>query len=212
MFKKNDGNRKFAFETIYSTKYWGEQNLSGAGSSIEATTLARDAILKIVNDYQIKSIVDVACGDFVWMPLALEQLGKDVRYIGCDIVASLVESHAQKYPQYEFHPLDFVDGKIPKGDLIICREALQHLPVPDIKAALKNFSQSGAKYLLTTIHLKRHGLRNYQNIRPGRCRDRNLIEPPFSLPNPLVLYPEFPGQKDKWLGLWALPFEEDRTV
>ncbi len=200
--------RKNAFTEIYATNYWGSENLSGAGSSIEATELARQAILKIISDYQIQSVVDVACGDFVWMPLVLKEIDSKISFMGCDIVDSLVERHRQAYSSYEFQVLDFVEGKIPKADLIICREALQHLPVQDIKKALKNFSDSGAKYLLTTIHLKRYGLRNYQNIRPGRCRDRNLMLPPFNLPNPLVIYPEARGYKDKWLGLWALPFLE----
>lgn len=203
MFRKD---RKSAFEKIYSEKYWGAENLSGSGSSIAATELARNVISKIVHDYDIKSIVDVACGDFVWMPLVLNQIQNKTSYVGCDIVESLISSHQEKYPQYRFQILDFVDGTIPGAELIICREALQHLPVQDIKKALMNFSSSGAKYLLTTIHLKRHGLRNYQNIKPGKCRDRNLLEAPFGLPNPLVIYPEYYGTKDKWLGLWSLPF------
>jgi hypothetical protein len=200
--------RKSAFSRIYATQYWGSENLSGAGSSIEATRLARQAIQRVVANYQIRSIVDVACGDFVWIPLVLEQLGPQVSYLGCDIVDSLISQHQQRYPQYSFQQLDFVENQIPSGDLILCREALQHLPVQDIKRALLNFSQSGAKYLLATIHLKRYGLRNYQNIKPGRCRDRNLLMPPFNLPNPLEIYAEEEGYKDKWLGLWRLPFNQ----
>lgn len=84
---------------------------------------------------------------------------------------------------------------------------MQHLPVEDILDALVNFSASGARLLLTTIHLRRHGLRNHLNMRIGRCRDRNLLLPPFDLPNPLALYPDTDdGQRDKFIGLWALPF------
>lgn len=198
--------RKQAFETIYDSCYWGGGNLSGAGSSLEATKTTREIVLNIINDYKINSIVDVACGDFVWMPSVLDECGDEVKYTGCDIVESLVVQHEERYPQYNFQALDFVDDAIPEGELIICREALQHLPVKDIKRALHNFSNSGSKYLLATTHLRRHGIRNRLDIRPGRCRDRNLLLAPFNLPDPLVIYSEQLDGKDKFFGLWKIPF------
>jgi hypothetical protein len=206
MGKVAPGSRKEAFTSIYDEGYWGTDNLSGFGSSLQATETTREVILKIVRDYEIGSIVDVACGDFVWMPLVLEELAGSVKYTGCDIVEGVVGQHEKKYPQYDFQNLDFVEGKIPDGELIICREALQHLPVKDIKRALRNFSDSGSKYLLATTHLRRSGFRNRRNIRPGRCRDRNLLIAPFNLPNPLVIYSEEFEGRDKFLALWKLPF------
>ena len=169
--------------------------------------VTREVVLKIINDYKINTVVDVACGDFVWMPLMLEQVTSELKYTGCDIVDSLVEQHKIDYPAYNFQSLDFVNGEIPKAELIICREALQHLPVKDIKKALENFSNSGAKFLLATTHLKRFGFRNRRDIRPGRCRDRNLMLAPFELPNPLVIYSEEYMGKDKFLALWELSFK-----
>jgi len=198
--------RKQAFTSIYDQGYWGSDNLSGYGSSLEATRVTREIVLKIIGDYGIKSVVDVACGDFVWMPLVLEELKDSVEFTGCDIVDSLLDQHRKNYPQYNFQSLDFVVGKIPAGELIVCREALQHLPIKDIQAALKNFSNSGARYLLATTHLRRFGLRNRRDIRPGRCRDRNLMIAPFNLPNPLVIFWEQYDEKDKFIGLWKLPF------
>lgn len=199
-------DRKQAFTSIYNQGYWGSDNLSGSGSSLEATRVTREIVSRVIRDYEIRSIVDVACGDFAWMPLILDQLGDSVKYTGCDIVENLLDRHKEKYPQYSFQSLDFVVGKIPEGELIICREALQHLPIADIQAALRNFSASGAKYLLATTHPRRSGIRNRRDIRPGRCRDRNLMIPPFNLPNPLVLYWEQYDEKDKFIGLWKLPF------
>jgi hypothetical protein len=211
MGSDNSDARKKAFTSIYDEHYWGADNLSGAGSSLAATEDAREIVLKVIRDYHIDTVVDVACGDFVWMPLLLDQLKGAVNYTGCDIVESLLAQHREKYPQYSFQSLDFVEGKIPEGDLIICREALQHLPIRDIKNALRNFSDSGAKYLLATTHLRRSGIRNRRDIRPGRCRDRNLMIPPFNLPNPLVIYWEPHEERDKFLALWALPFSRDLT-
>lgn len=207
MADKNE--RQVAFDKIYADAYWGANHLSGAGSTIEATQLVRNAIEKTILDFQIRSVVDVACGDMAWMPLVIDKMKAhkmSIDYLGCDIVPSLIKSHIEKFPHLKFQHLDFVTDKIPDGELVICREALQHLPVGDIKTALKNFSSSGAKYLLTTIHLRRYGIRNHMNMKPGRCRDRNLLLPPFDLPNPIVIYPEETGNKDKFIGLWSLPF------
>lgn len=198
--------RKQAFSSIYSEKYWGADNLSGAGSSLEATKVTREIVLKIIKDYKINSVVDVACGDFIWMPLVLEQLKETLKYKGCDIVDNLVAQHTEKFPQYDFQSLDFVQETIPEGELIICRDALQHLPVKDIKMALNNFSNSGANYLLATTHIRRFGFRNGRDIRSGRCRDRNLMVAPFNLPNPIVIYSEQYEKQDKFLGLWSLPY------
>jgi 2-polyprenyl-3-methyl-5-hydroxy-6-metoxy-1,4-benzoquinol methylase len=150
MIGKYFRSRKEAFEKIYSDNYWGTEVKSGSGSTIAATENIRNIIPEIVNKYNIKSIVDVACGDLTWMPLVLEKLG-DIKYTGCDIVESLIEEHKKKYPQYKFQTLDIVEENIPSGELIICREVLQHLPVRDIQKALINFSNSSAKYILATI-------------------------------------------------------------
>jgi hypothetical protein len=206
MSEEKSNLRKQAFTAIYDDGYWGSDHLSGGGSSLEATEITREIVLKVVDDFGIQSIVDVACGDFVWMPLVLGRVGGFVTYTGCDIVENLVARHRENFPQHRFETLDFVEQKIPDGDLIICREALQHLPIKDIQKALKNFSASGAKYLLTTTHLRRAGIRNRRDIRPGRCRDRNLLIAPFNLPNPIVIYAEQPGELDKFFGLWKLPF------
>lgn len=203
-------DRQSAFSRIYDTAYWGAEHLSGMGSTVEATAPVRAVIERVVREHDIRSMTDVACGDMVWMPLVLDRLraaGHPVEFTGCDIVPSLVDQHALRFPDLRFQQLDFVSERIPPADLIICREALQHLPVEDILDALVNFSASGARLLLTTIHLRRHGLRNHLNMRIGRCRDRNLLLPPFDLPNPLALYPDTDdGQRDKFIGLWALPF------
>ena len=208
--KKND--RQIAFDRIYQDAYWGAGHLSGSGSTIQATTLVRGVIDRVVRDFHVRSIADVACGDMVWMPIVLEGLkadGLDIEYVGCDIVPSLIKAHTEKFPNYKFLHLDFVANEIPAADMIICREALQHLPVNDIKTALENFSTSGAKYLLATLHLRRYGIRNRLSMKAGRCRDRNLLISPFNLPNPIAIYPEALGQKDKFIGLWALPFRQD---
>ncbi len=201
-------SRRKAFTSIYDRCYWGTENLSGPGSSVAATEKTREIVLKVIDDYGITSVVDVACGDFVWMPIALNELNGPVQYTGCDIVEDLIARHTKEHAGFRFQSLDFVTDEIPEGELIICRDALQHLQVRDVKKALANFSASGARYLLASTHMRRFGYRNRRDIRrPGKCKGRNLLVAPFDLPNPLVIYCEQLAGEDKFLGLWELPFQ-----
>jgi hypothetical protein len=198
--------RKNAFVEIESKKLWGDEHLSGWGSTTEVTKITREIIIEVINRYDINSMTDVACGDFRWMPLALKEIKKDFKYTGCDIVPALIEKNSKEYPQYNFFVKDFVIDKIPECDLIFCRDALQHITVADIKDALYNFSNSGAKYLIATTHLRRFGWRNGRDIKVGKCRDRNLLLKPFNLPDPLIIFSE--QYEHKFLGLWKLPFDK----
>lgn len=203
--EKRSLSRREAFIAIESKKLWGEEHTSGWGSTIEVTKVTREIILNVIRNYNISSMVDAACGDFKWMPLVLEELNNNFLYTGCDIVPALIKQNSSAYPQYKFVVKDFVAEKLPVADLIFCRDVLQHLTIQDIKDALRNFSESGSKYLLATTHVRRFGWKNNRNCKVGKCRDRNLMLSPFNLPNPLVIYSE--QSENKFLGLWKLPFE-----
>jgi hypothetical protein len=197
--------RRNAFVEIERDKLWGDSHTSGWGSTIDVTKITREIILNVIKQYNINSMVDVACGDFVWMPLVLQELKSDFKYVGCDIVPALIKHHSTSYAQYEFLVRDFVVDKLPHCDLIFCRDVLQHLTVADIKDALQNFSLSGSKYLLATTHLRRYGWKNGRDCRVGKCRDRNILLAPFNLPDPIAIFSE--QNEGKYLGLWKLPFE-----
>lgn len=197
--------RRRAFATIERERRWGGTHVSGWGSAGERTLRPQAVLSQVIEEFGIRSMLDVACGDFSWMPAMLEQAPQGFKYVGCDIVPALIERNASAFPQYEFRVLDFVTDPLPSCDLILCRDALQHLPVADIKKALKNFSESGSGYLLASTHLRRFGWKNARECRAGQCRDRNLLLRPFNLPDPIVIFAE-QDQSHKFLGLWKLPF------
>jgi SAM-dependent methyltransferase len=198
-------SRRDTFVEIMKRGIWGSAgNESGGGSTIDYTAKARDIVLHVVEQYQVRSLLDVACGDFSWMPLVLERIRGEFRYVGGDIVPALVERHRQSHPAHEFLVLDCVCDDLPACDLVLCRDMLQHLPVADIKAALRNISRSGARFLLATTHLRQVGWRNRRDIRVGKCNDRNLLLGPFNLGNPVAIYSE-EDAGNKFLGLWVLP-------
>jgi len=201
-------SRKDTFVEIMHNEVWGSSgNESGGGSTREYTKAVRGIIQTVVAQFEIKSMLDVACGDFAWMPLVLAEMVEGFHYIGGDIVPDLIARNRLAYPKLEFLELDFVEDELPVCDLVFCRDVLQHLPVADIKASLMNISDCGAKYLLATTHLRQVGWRNRRNIRVGKCNDRNLLLSPFDLENPLVIYSE-EDKGNKFMGLWKLPLSD----
>lgn len=196
--------RREAFIRITRERRWGESHLSGGGSTVEYTRVTREILEKVIREYGVNSMLDAGCGDFTWMPAVLDRLPKGFRYVGGDIVPGLIEKLTKKHPQHEFKIVDFVVDELPLCDMIFCRDVIQHLPIKDSIRVLKNFSRSGANYLLTTTHLRRFGWRNARDKRVGQCHDRNLLLKPFRLADPIALFSERdPGHK--FLGLWKLP-------
>jgi hypothetical protein len=154
-----DAGRQSIFEKVYSSAAWTHGNtnvpLSGSGSTVEATSSARAAIMRVVLEHKIRSIVDVPCGDLTWMPEMFSFFrGYNVTYIGIDIVPSLIEKHRLNFPISSFFQLDYVKQEIPvEAELIFNREALQHINFYDVFLALHHFSlmQKG-RFLLTTSY------------------------------------------------------------
>eukprot|EP00884_Botryococcus_braunii_P014086 jgi/Botrbrau1/22679/Bobra.0132s0024.2 len=131
------------FESVYTNKAWGDfGGGSGLGSTVPYTCNIRGILRAVVNRYNIKSMVDLPCGSMAWMPLALEMLNEDqpgFRYLGVDIVATVVAGHKANLtrfpekpgdPTWEFGVLDIASEPIPEGyDLLFsprCPPAPEH--------------------------------------------------------------------------------------
>ena len=148
--------------------------------------------------YNIKSILDLPCGDFNWM----KQINLNgIKYHGADIVEPLIMENKKLYQKYEFSVINLVKDTLPKVDLIFCRDCLFHLPNNLIREALKNIKKSGSKYLLTTTYSWKH-LPN-MDCKVGQWRRLNLELEPFSLPAPIELIVEG-TYRDKSMGLWLI--------
>jgi glycosyltransferase involved in cell wall biosynthesis len=184
------------FEEIYCTNVWGSsESHSGHGSSAGATRVLRTALSQLFSDLGVQSMVDVPCGDFNWMRL----LDLPVDYFGADIVPQLIEKNQRNYsrPGRAFGLLDVVKDPLPKADLVFSRDLLVHLSERDIRSALKNICDSGARYLVATTFTSRD---KNVDIPTGLWRTLNLQRPPFSFPPPMRLINERCEEGD---GLWA---------
>ena len=142
------------FTSVYNRRLWGGFGEgSGLGSEVEPTLGLRKVLKNFVEDYGMTSMIDLPCGAMVWTNVFLkEDMKKDFRYHGGDIVASVVEKNAKTWandPYKTFSVWDLTRTPILPGfDFILCRDALQHLPYEMIFEALHMFSRSKAKYLL----------------------------------------------------------------
>jgi hypothetical protein len=169
------------FTEIYQRNSWGDpESASGAGSNKASTVNIRKELPRIIQEFDIRSIVDVPCGDFAWMKEV--DLPID-RYIGGDIVAPLIEENQKKYgnDKRRFMVLDLSRDPIPECDLIFCRDCLMHLSMDLILEAMRNMLHSKAKYLLTTSYEDGENA----EIRTGEWFAIDLLIPPFSFPEPL---------------------------
>jgi hypothetical protein len=175
---------------------------SGVGSTVEAASPIIEALPGVIDSFAIRSILDVPCGDFVWMRVI--DLSS-VDYIGADIIDTLVESHQRDHAsaRRQFRTLDVVKDDLPRVDIVLCRDCLVHFSDRLVKKALANIQRSGSRYLLTTTfpaHLTN------TNIVTGDWRPINLCAEPFNFPSPLQMIHErnTAPYDDKGLALWRI--------
>lgn len=166
--------------------FGGSESLSGTGSSLAATATIRAKLPDVISDLGTKTLLDIPCGDFNWAKV-LDLRG--CQYTGADIVEELINQNQIKYGAFDknFVVHDILRDRLPKVDLVLCRDLFVHFPNEDVFRALVAIKQSGSTYLITTsfAHQKRN-----QNINLGSWRPLNLTLPPFSLPPPLAVIPD----------------------
>ena len=200
------GDVRYRFTHIYSTNAWrGAESRSGTGSSLLQTAAIRTMIPILLDDLNIKRLLDIPCGDYSWMKevtLPIEH------YVGADIVSELVHRNAATYggPGRVFIVCDLTKDRLPPADCILCRDCLGHLSFKHIFEALNNIQRSKCTYLLTTTFSGR--TRNW-DIESGDWRPINLTIDPFNFPPPLKLLSERCTEdggiwSDKNLGLWRI--------
>jgi hypothetical protein len=139
------------FERVYRERKWGDDGGgSGAGSTVSVTRYARLILELVVHKYALHSIVDAPCGAMVWMPVLLAKLRASVpclRYTGVDIVRPVIAANVARFarePWMSFAVADFTveDLPTPPRSVIFCRDALQHLSMPQVFAALRHMASS----------------------------------------------------------------------
>lgn len=152
-------DRKQTFNYIYSHKKWGggkienKKYYSGQGSHEEKYVQPYIMLIKeMIKDDEIKSILDLGCGDFNVGKAIMEDIAH-VKYVGVDIVQGMIDelNKEQGSDNIEFTCLDIVDDDLPDADLCLIRQVLQHLDNGEIQRILSKLSKY--KYVVITEHI-----------------------------------------------------------
>ena len=194
------------FTDIYRRGMWANnETVSGPGSTRERAAAFRGDLIALMQQLDVRVLLDVGCGDFNWMV----DVGDSVEtYIGVDVVPDLITRNVQRYgsPRRTFLCRTVMADPLPRADLVLCRDCLVHFSLADIHAAVRNLVRSESKYLLTTTFLD---TRLNAEVETGGWRELNLEQAPFFFPPPVALIDErclhTEGRyRSKRLALWAL--------
>ncbi len=183
------------FGTAYRLNEWGGtpgQYFSGSGSADPSVLEYARTIRGFIASHNITTVVDLGCGDF---RVGNQIQTPGVRYIGVDIVRDLVERNQALYgtDNRTFRCIDICKDELPRGELCLIRQVLQHLSNEEIKQILQNVR--AFRYVIVTEHYlptrmavvynrdKPHGADTRLCDRSGVYLDR----PPFSIPVKQVL-------------------------
>lgn len=192
------------FSDIYRNNAWnGVESLSGPGSGEAATLRLRAGLVELVHDLGVRTVFDAACGDGYWMP---DLPG----YIGMDVAPEAIRIAKSRHPFRTYFVGDLTTTSLPRCDLVIFRDAMQHLSLRDGMAALSAIMDTRPQWLLASTYI---GGVN-EDIATGDAYSPDLEAEPFRLGEPARLL--FDGyyyhhhdteqvrDPRKHLGLWRL--------
>ncbi|CAF1070705.1 unnamed protein product [Rotaria sordida] len=174
---KNDLNdtssniRKQEFDTIFKTGRWNKiGSRSGGGSSLEGAYDWLRHLRTLFEHYSIRSMADIPCGDTYWQFSLREINTIEELYFGGDISLSVVQQNQKLYKFKHYNKLfqywDLVNCPTPtytyknstheingnQFDLIIVRDALQHMHIRNGLKAVRNAIMSGAKFFALSTY------------------------------------------------------------
>eukprot|EP00747_Dinoflagellata_sp_TGD_P138883 gnl/TRDRNA2_/TRDRNA2_175841_c2_seq20.p1 gnl/TRDRNA2_/TRDRNA2_175841_c2~~gnl/TRDRNA2_/TRDRNA2_175841_c2_seq20.p1 ORF type:complete len:254 (-),score=31.03 gnl/TRDRNA2_/TRDRNA2_175841_c2_seq20:343-1104(-) len=166
-------------------KWSSNETISGKASTMDATKNVRKCLGKWIKQYNIKSFLDIPCGDANWQR---EIPGiHDIVYKGYDIAETAVKiarRKNKKYPNMTFGVMNLIDSVPPeKPDLFLMKDVLMHLPLDAGRRMLVNAKRSGARYIAVTTFNRAASNRNI-TFGPHRNNfyTNNVHKAPFLMP------------------------------
>lgn len=198
-------SRAAVFDAIYTRSTWGKSDdgspNSGTGSSDERIVGPYVAQVQLfLNSLDNPAVVDLGCGDF--------SVGSRLRcgtYIGCDISDVVLASNRRRFPKVDFRKIDIINDELPKGDVGIVRQVLQHLDNSSISFFVKR--QLPYKYLIVTEGVPAGDFVPNKdkpvgpNIRLPLGSGVDLSYQPFCLNYPIVEVFDIPGYHGRFQNL-----------
>lgn len=205
--------RNMIFSSIYAVNHWNKYKkintnnlqVSGPGSDPESLQIKNLIVNlnKFIKDFQIKSILDMPCGDFSWMKKIVE-LNKDLKYTGFDIVGEIIDHNNKRFSSnnIKFFKKDILEQSNFDGyDLIFVRDFFIHIPTDDILKIISILAKSKIRFFATNQY--QNNLFN-KNIVIGQHRKINLSIEPFNLPKPFMQIIDSNINDDRYLSIYSI--------
>jgi SAM-dependent methyltransferase len=167
-----------AFRRAYKDSRW--HHGSGSGSSEANTAQYRAFLQQYMRDHQIRSVLDIGCGDWQFSRL-INWSG--IFYHGIDVVPELILANTIGYGHgwRSFSCADVLNGcQLPNVGLVLAKDLLQHWPDAAVHELRRKLD--GRRALLTyDLERVQDGIERVQ-IEPGGYRPLDLTAAPFSWP------------------------------
>lgn len=194
---------KSRFQAIYDTGVWGKVTdgtpESGPGSALSATSTLRQTLPLLLNELGAKTLLDVGCGDFMWM----QHVNLAQKYIGVDVVDRVISANKEQFEDSNrtFMSLDAIADELPSADVVMCREILFHLSFKDINRLLRNVFSKERSFIVVTSDRQT----NFNSDIPtGDFRPLNLEVRPFGFPAPIRVIDDSAVRAGRIIGVWAV--------
>jgi len=209
-FHKKNFLRKIIFYTIYKSNHWNryaeldKNNLlvSGPGSvpGIPSTINLVKNLKNFIRDNNIKSILDIPCGDFAWFKDLV--INENINYMGWDIVKDIIEYNNKKYKSKNINFLlkdILLESDFDNHDLIFSRDFFIHIRINEIKKILDNIKKSNSKFFACSNN---YDVKSNNDILIGQHRKVNLFMEPFNLKSPYLSFYE--GTEDCYIDIFKV--------
>ncbi len=149
---------KEIFDNVYRDSYWGvdeeESPISGRGSHekevVEPYVEEVSALLTLL---ELPTVVDMGCGDF---NVGKRLVAKAARYLACDISETIIEINRKRFASenLQFRIVNLIEDPLPRADVCLIRQVLQHLSNRDILAFVDSLhAERPYRYLIVSEHV-----------------------------------------------------------
>jgi SAM-dependent methyltransferase len=169
-------DHKSVFNKIYNDNAWGCG--SGWGSVPKSTEAYRQFIMDFIRFNEIKSVLDIGCGDWQFSKLidwsGIQYTGLDVS----DVVLSNTKNLAR--PGVSFIEANALTDPLPEAELVLIKDVLQHWSNVDIINFLPRLGKFD-RALITNGFSPGQLVNTNKDIKTGGWRPVDLIKQPFNL-------------------------------
>ncbi len=194
--------RHFADFGLTEKRAGRRESASGPGSSLKTAEPALKMLRQTVRDYDVRSVLDLGCGDWHWMRHAGFpdfRMGRTVSYEGWDASPEMIEELNSRFAddagQIRFSLTDISTSEIPPVDLIIARDVFFHLPKTLTVTILDRIRAHRPLLLSTSFDnvSENHDIEDYLPIQGWGFYQINLNISPFDLGSAKVASSPEPG-------------------